>query len=438
MQAANPTVALRVAVIAACPFPSARGSQVLIRELAEGLAARGHEVHVVTYPVGEHLVPIRGIMVHRSCWLASRWTDRLPWILRKALWDALLVTTLSRVVRAHRIQVIHAHNYEGPLVAYAMKRLFGCPLVYHAHNILSDELPTYFSKRWARWLARLGGSVIDRVVPRFADLAVVLSPAQREALRSCGFPVDRIIVLPPPLPDPGESGPRIRCQVKRPQGDFVIAYAGNLDPYQDLDVLVRAFCRVRERLPTAALLLVTHERDWTRHAPRELLAILGRAEVRVVVCRSFGETRPWLCGADVLVCPRASWSGFPIKLLNFGVMGKPVVLSAGVAKAIGWSHQATVFEAGNDRDLAAVLLRLAQDPRARASAASATSHFAAALPSRDVAVEALERIMSWAWWLNSCGVTRLSQILEHRWGVDRDVPTSYKPMDGRREDEARA
>ena len=51
----------RIAVVAACPFPSLRGSQVLIRELAEGLAHAGHAVHVVTYPTAQHLTPINRI-----------------------------------------------------------------------------------------------------------------------------------------------------------------------------------------------------------------------------------------------------------------------------------------------------------------------------------------------------------------------------------------
>ena len=43
---------LRVAVVAACPFPYPRGTPVRILRLSEEIAARGHEVHVVTYHLG--------------------------------------------------------------------------------------------------------------------------------------------------------------------------------------------------------------------------------------------------------------------------------------------------------------------------------------------------------------------------------------------------
>lgn len=438
MEAAKSTVPLRIAIVAACPFPSARGSQVLIRELAEGLAARGHQVHVVAYPWGEHLVPIREIMVHRPRWFAFRCIARLPWLVRKALWDGMLVITLCRVVYTKKIQVLHAHNYEGPVIAYLAKRLFGCPVVYHAHNVLSDELPAYFSRPGFRRCARIVGEVLDRIVPRLADVAVVLSPAQREALLVRSLPPERILLLPPPLPEPGEVTAKIQATLHPIKGEFVIGYAGNFDAYQDLRLLVRALCLLRQGLPEASLLVVTHDRDWTRRAPRELLASCGRLEAKVVVCRSFAEARPWLCAADVLVCPRSSWSGFPIKLLNFSAMGKPIVLSSGVAKGVGWSFEATVFEAGDVNSLAAVLLRLAQDGSVRARAARAASEFAARFPHKETVSEALEQILSWAWWFSSRRVRRLSQIPERRWGVDRYEPTSYKRADGRREDGARA
>ena len=38
--------------------------------------------------------------------------------------------------------------------------------------------------------------------------------------------------------------------------------------------------------------------------------------------------------ADVALCPRREWSGFPMKLLNYMAAGKAVVVSAGSAKAV--------------------------------------------------------------------------------------------------------
>ena len=58
------TKKLRVAVVAACPFPHERGTPVRIRRLAEGLAARGHDIHVATYHLGD-AVDLPGVRTHR-------------------------------------------------------------------------------------------------------------------------------------------------------------------------------------------------------------------------------------------------------------------------------------------------------------------------------------------------------------------------------------
>src|SRR5690242_4427588 len=44
---------LRVAVVAACPFPWPRGTPIRIERIADAVARRGHAVHVVTYHLGE-------------------------------------------------------------------------------------------------------------------------------------------------------------------------------------------------------------------------------------------------------------------------------------------------------------------------------------------------------------------------------------------------
>ena len=42
---------LRVAMVAACPFPARRGTPLRIERLTDALIARGHEVEVITYHI---------------------------------------------------------------------------------------------------------------------------------------------------------------------------------------------------------------------------------------------------------------------------------------------------------------------------------------------------------------------------------------------------
>ena len=55
---------MRIALVLAGPFPDLRGSQVLVRHLADGVRGRGHDVHLVTY--GAVRPPAPGPRVERQ------------------------------------------------------------------------------------------------------------------------------------------------------------------------------------------------------------------------------------------------------------------------------------------------------------------------------------------------------------------------------------
>ncbi len=345
----------RVAVVAACPFPSLRGSQVLIRELAEGLANLGHAVHVVTYPTAQHMVPIQRIAIHRVAKLPGLWTAR-PFGWQKVVLDLMLVWLLYRVVRRERIDVIHAHNLEGPLVAYLVRALTGVPVVYHAHNALSDELPCYFGRATTRRLAGWAGRVLDRCIARWADFTIALSDRLGAFLCVRGA-AGRIAIVPPAV-DARRTAP-----AAVPAGDArpLIMYAGNLDPYQDLDLLLAGFERVCAVEPSARLVLVTHAGAHPKTTQRaELLA--RRPGVSVRVTNTFASACRELSRADVVVCPRSSWSGFPIKVLNYMGLGRPIVHARASAHAIRDGQQGLLFADGDPRALARAILRVVQDP----------------------------------------------------------------------------
>jgi 1,2-diacylglycerol 3-alpha-glucosyltransferase len=350
---------LRIAMVAACPFPSPRGSQVLIRELAQYLARRGHTVHVVTYPCGESLLPLHGIFVHRIRPMRLAANPGLGW--RRVILDALLVWRLLEVVRRERIDVIHAHNYEGPLIGYIVRHFTGVPVVYHSHNAMSDELAYYFKAGWRRVVARWVGRVLDHQIPPRADFSIALTPELEEFLCRCGVAASRVALVPPGSAPPAATA-KVGNGPDQFAGRFVVMYTGNLDPYQGLDVLVSGFAAFQRGMPHALLAIVTHERDWAQRVTGSLQELVRDGRARVIVVPAFSAVRRLLARADVLVCPRSSWSGFPIKLLNYLAAGRPVVAAAGSAKSITDERTGLIFPDGDAQGLASALHRLALDP----------------------------------------------------------------------------
>ena len=348
------TKAYRVAMVAASPFPYPQGSQVLISQLAGAMQRRGHSVRVVTYHTGIGQAP-EHLEIHRIP--AMPGMDRVQagpsW--RKPVLDLVLLRELSRVVRGWRPDVVHTHNFEGLLAALLVRRLMGVPVVHHIHNAMGLELHTYFPSRFGRWLGGSVGRWIDGTLTKSADQCIVLNEDALSYFERRG--VARLRFVPPGVDyEPGQAD---RARQRLGNGPL-IAYSGNLDPYQDLDLLLGAFRLVVDARPDARLVLSTNAApgEWQARA-----GALGLGE-QVVFDRAedFGPVRDLLAAADVAVCPRQTCLGFPIKLLNYMAAGRAVVVAEGSACGLRHLEDAWVVENGTSEGMAAAILALLEDP----------------------------------------------------------------------------
>ncbi len=107
----------RVAIVAACPFPTLQGSQLLIRNLAQGLLrprARGRRRHLCRR---SRMIRRRASAVHRIPRVAGCRARGSGPHAAKLVLDARRCSRASAGwSRRERIELMHAHNYEAALV----------------------------------------------------------------------------------------------------------------------------------------------------------------------------------------------------------------------------------------------------------------------------------------------------------------------------------
>lgn len=345
---------LNILMVAACPFPANHGSAASIREMSEALVQFGHTVHVVTYPTQEDL-PLGGVIVHRvSSPFVKPGAVKVGPTGNKFVYDPLMIIKTIQVIRKFKIDVIHAHNYEGALIGWFGKVLWRKPMLYNAVNSMADELPTYnFIK--PRWLAVWLGKFLDSIVPRTGDYITVVSDDLKTFLHTKGLKEAKVKVVPAGVNlDMFAQGNQDKIRLRHGLNNIpVVMYTGALEEFQRIDYLLEAMKEALITHPTARLLMVgniTNENARIKYS--KMAADLGIAD-HIIFLDSvhLNELADYLSVADVTVVPRPECPGHPVKLLNYMAAGKAVVSFKGGAKGLHHMHNGYLV---NDHDFRAL------------------------------------------------------------------------------------
>lgn len=351
-------------MVAACPFPVNYGSPGAIRELTETLSEMGHDLHVVTYGDGDDL-PVGNAQLHRVAKINNSGGPRVGPTRHKLIVDFLLVIKLCQVIRAHNIEIIHAHNYEGGLAGVIGKFFTWRPLIYNAVNLMSEELISYNFFKPAfigKWLA----AILDWFVPIFPDHIIAVTQELYDWFASHGIKKERLTLVPCGVkPAMFESADATALRLKYNIGSRpVVMYTGIHSAFQRVDYLLRAFTVVLKAEPSALLMVVSPLTDEPNYPVNvELAKSLGISESVIFVGPHELEELPnYLAMATVAVVPRPECHGHPIKLLNYMMAAKPIVCFEAAAKGVRHLHDAFLVPNHAWEKMGDAIVTLLRDP----------------------------------------------------------------------------
>jgi glycosyltransferase involved in cell wall biosynthesis len=344
----------RVAVVAACPFPWPRGTPIRIYRTAEALARRGHDVHVVTYHLGEpcEATPfaihrIADVPTYRKCSPGPSWQ-------KLAVIDPLVVHRLRALLSAPGFDVIYAHHVEGLLLALAARGRRQVPIVFDAHTLLESELPFYRIGLGQTLKARIGRG-LDMLLPRLATRVIAVSEEIRRGFEEHSPELaGRITVIPNGV----ELNTFEVSHASAGPGSNTLIYTGNLAAYQGIDLMLRAFAALRGKRQDVRLEIVA-EGGFAEYEP--LALELGVRDSIDLVPLSFTEVPKRLAAATVALNPRTQCGGVPQKLLNYMAAGRPIVSFAGSAKHLRHGEDGWVVADDDVSGFADAIDRLLED-----------------------------------------------------------------------------
>jgi len=364
---------LRIAMVAACPFPYPRGTPVRIFRMAEALGRKGHEVHVVTYHLGEN-IESAPFQIHRIPEIKTyRKYSPGPTYQKMLVVNPFLIRTLRKVLKAHEVDLIHAHHYEGLVVALYGQIKPKQPIVYDAHTLLESELP-FYPVGLPKQIKRVIGRLLDRRLPRqAAHVITTTEKIKRRLLELDAVVAEDVSVVMNGVEceffnsrNPNRSGTEM--------GKKMVVFAGNLAPYQGIEYLLKAFREVLNRRQDVRLLIVSDSPFDMYERMVDTLEIRNSIHL---VGGTFNKLPTYLANADIAVNPRTSCDGIPQKLLNYMAAGKAIVSFEGSMGPLEHGKTGWVVEDGNCYAFAEAILCLLDDSTlARRLGSGARDHVA--------------------------------------------------------------
>ncbi|HSD09610.1 MAG TPA: glycosyltransferase family 4 protein [Candidatus Binatia bacterium] len=360
---------MRLLWIAPQAFYSARGTPMNVRRLAEAIAGAGHSIDLVTYGFGDDVPLPPSVRVVRA--------GRLPFVTRvpigpslvKILLDVRVFFQAARLLRSRKARYDLIQGFEeGAWIAAALSRLFALPFVYDMDSEIETQL---HESRLLHWLAPLARR-IDRSAVR--DSIAVLTVCGTLTARVRRLAPEKPVFQIEDAPNVIEFGDRqaARREVDRrwqlPGGPLIV-YTGNLEPYQGVDLLVRAAAAVSGERSDAVFLIVGGNGAQVSRL-RELAGALGAGD-RVVLLgeRPEAEMPMFLAAADVLVSPRSLGTNTPMKLYAYLMSGRPVVATDRPVHTQVLSAAEAVLACPTPEGLARAILEVLRDPERGAAIA---------------------------------------------------------------------
>ena len=300
---------MRIAIV--CPYDWTRpgGVQSHVAQLATQLGAR-HDV-VVFAPHRRAVAPAvdAPAVVDVGRPVRIRYNRSVAPV-------AVMPTAAIRVLRrlaSFAPDVTHVHEPLSPLVSSTAAALGRRPLVATFHS-WSDR------DRMYRLVAPFG-----RFVSRRLDARVAVSPvAQVYAAEALGVPIGAFRVIPNGIAVERYAHAAPLDALRDPSRPLVL-FVGRLEPRKGLDVLVRAFLRVRAAIPSVRLCVVGDGAARTRC--QQMIPSSIRHDALFVGHVDEAEKPRYFASADLFVAPNVGGESFGIVLLEAMAAGVPIVAS---------------------------------------------------------------------------------------------------------------
>jgi glycosyltransferase involved in cell wall biosynthesis len=297
-------------------------------------------------------------------------------ILDKGKFDPMTLWTLLRLIKKHRIDVVHLHCYGASTFGRLAAVMTGVPTIIHDY-----DTEVYFPYPWYLGLA-------DRALAPMTGRAIAASPMVRDFLQTKRrIDHERISLMLHAIPAekyatiPQEKVLRIREQLKADSNMKIVGTVTKLGPQRGNEIFLQAAARVLTSLPNARFLLL-YKPTYFHRLPNQRYVPVSPSDMEIGItkletfARELGVEKnvqfiEWsedsdelISVCDLIVAPFLSERFSSVHMLEAMAMGKPVI-----ATALGEQREIVedgisgyLVAPGNAQELAERVTRLLAQP----------------------------------------------------------------------------
>lgn len=313
---------MNILMLAPEPFFQPRGTPISIYFRIRALSDLGHNVDLVTYHLGENKT-IKNLTILRIPDLFFIKKIKIGPSLAKIPLDFLLLFKAKFHLAKKHYDLIYSHEEAGFFGA-ALGKFWKIPHVYDMHSSLPQQLDNFeFTKS-----SLIKGLFlwIEKFILKNSNALLVICPDLMQTVQKLGFGQKAILLQNFIDFEDLESLPRKFILSRKdiaPQGEKIVLYTGNFQPYQGIPLLLEAASRLDQK--DVIFLLVGESKSAIARMKQKAKDLNIAKKVKFIAQVPPTQVPGYISLADVLVSPRLSGTNTPLKIYSCLKSGKPLV-----------------------------------------------------------------------------------------------------------------
>ena len=338
-----------------------------VRRYAETLAKRGDQVDVVALrQKGQPAIDvINGVRLFRIQYRSLTEKNKFAYLAKLLLFFLRSMVFLTREQIKKRYDLIHVHSVpDFEVFAAVYPKWTGSKIILDIHDIVPEFYASKFKTSHDSMTFKLLVA-IERLSTGFSDHVIAANHIWEKRLQGRSVPAAKCTTF---LNFPDIQNFE-RHGKTRTDDRFILLYPGTLNYHQGLDIAIRAFGHIKDRVPHA---------DFHIYGDGEQLEFLKSLVTELgledrVLFKSFlpfYEIRTVIENADLGIVPKRGESfgneAFSTKILEFMALSIPVIVPETTIDRYYFSDSVAKFFTANDENsLADAMLLMINSPALR-------------------------------------------------------------------------